>query len=158
MTDNKQNPQQNSDKEFSRFVNRYSPILMTFVGRIVPRQEDVEDVVQNTFLAAYEHRKDFDSKKASIATWLHRIAYNEALHHLRGRKRQVILSLDCYEDLPDELPLATTAEQLDEAILQLKPEDQMLLHLYYFDQRPLKEIISSVMSSATILLWLKPKG
>ena len=44
------------------------------------------------------------------------------------------------EDVPDELPDTTTAEQLDEAIQELPPEDQMLLQLYYFDQRPLKEI------------------
>ena len=34
----------------------------------------------------------------------------------------------------------TTAEELDEAIQKLTPEEQMLLQLYYFDQRPLKEI------------------
>ena len=44
------------------------------------------------------------------------------------------------EEIPDELPDTTTAEQLYEAIQELTPEDQMLLQLYYFDQRPLKEI------------------
>ena len=44
------------------------------------------------------------------------------------------------DDVPDELPESTTAEQLDEAIQELPPEDQMLLQLYYFDQRPLKDI------------------
>ena len=42
--------------------------------------------------------------------------------------------------IPDELPDTTTAEQLDEAIRKLSPEDQTLLQLYYFDQRPLHEI------------------
>ena len=126
--------------EFRLLVNRHGPALMTFVGRIVEQQEDAEDVVQNTFVAAYEHLKDYDPQRASLSTWLQRIAYHEALHHLRKRKRQVLLPLDVGDDVPDELPETTTAEQLDEAIQKLPSEDQMLLQLYYFDQRPLKEI------------------
>lgn len=127
-------------KGFSSLISRYGPVLMAFVGRIVMGQEDAEDVVQETFVLAYEHWQEYDPAKASVSTWLHRIAYHEALHHLRRRKRWVLLPLEVSEDVPEELPDTTTAEQLDEAIQKLSPEDQMLLQLYYFDQRPLKEI------------------
>lgn len=126
--------------EFAQLVKRYGPSLMVFVGRIVGVQEDTEDVVQNTFVAAYQHLKDFDPQKAAVSTWLQRIAYHEALYHLRKRKRQVMLPLNISDDVPDELPEDTTAQQLDEAIQQLSPEDQMLLQLFYFDGRSLKEI------------------
>ena len=127
-------------KEFGLLVNRHGSALMAFVGRIVEQQEDAEDVVQNTFVAAYEHMKDYDPQRASLSTWLQRIAYHEALYHLRKRKRQVLLPLDVGDDVPDELPETTTAEQLNKAIQKLSPEDQMLLQLHYFDERPLKEI------------------
>lgn len=127
-------------REFTLLVNRYGPALMVFVGRIVEQQEDAEDVVQNTFVAAYEHLKDFDPQRASLSTWLQRIAYHEALYHLRKRKRQVLLPFDVGDDVPDELPESTTAQQLDEAIQELPPQDQILLQLYYYDGRPLKEI------------------
>ena len=51
-----------------------------------------------------------------------------------------MLPLNISDDVPDELPEDTTAQQLDEAIQQLSPEDQMLLQLFYFDGRSLKEI------------------
>lgn len=127
-------------KEFGLLVNRHGPALMAFVGRIVEQQEDAEDVVQNAFVAAYEHLKDYDPQRASLSTWLQRIAYHEALYHLRKRKRQTLLPLDVGDDVLDELPETTTAEQLNKAIQKLPPEDQMLLQLYYFDERPLKEI------------------
>ena len=127
-------------KEFGLLINRHGPALVAFVGRIVEQQEDVEDVVQNTFVAAYEHLKDYEPQKASLSTWLQRIAYHESLYHLRKRKRQVQLPLDVGSDVPDELPETTTAEQLDEAIQRLSSEEQILLQLYYFDGRPLKEI------------------
>ncbi len=128
------------DNEFGQLVKRYGPQLMQFVGRIVGVQEDTEDVVQNTFVAAFQHLKDYDPQKASLQTWLQRIAYHEALYHLRKRKRQVMLPLNISDDVPDELPEDTTAQQLDEAIQQLSPEEQTLLQLYYYDGRSLKEI------------------
>ena len=96
--------------------------------------------MQNAFVAAYEHLDDYDPQRASLQTWLQRIAYHEALYHLRKRKRQALLPLDVGDDVSDELPETTTAEQLDEAIQKLPPDDQMLLQFYYFDQRSLKEI------------------
>jgi len=126
--------------EFGQFVKRYGPSLMVFVGRIVGVQEDTEDVVQNTFVAAYQHLKDFDPQRASLPTWLQRIAYHEALYHLRKHRRQVELPLNISDDVPDELPEDTTAQQLDEAIQQLSPEEQTLLQLFYYDGRSLKEI------------------
>jgi RNA polymerase sigma-70 factor (ECF subfamily) len=138
-------------KVFAPLINQYGPALMTFVGRIAQQQEDAEDVVQNAFVAAYQHLMDFDPQQASLSTWLQRIAYHEALYHLRKRRRQVLLPLDVGDDVPDELPETATAEKLDEAIQKLSPEDQMLLQLYYFDERPLKEIAYITSSSSDSL-------
>lgn len=127
-------------KEFKLLVNRHGPALMVFAGRMVGQQEDAEDVVQNTFIAAYQHLKEYNPQRASLSTWLQHIAYHEALHHLRKHKQPGTIPLDMDDDAPEDLPETTTAEQLDKAIQMLRPEDQMLLHLYYFDERPLKEI------------------
>ena len=127
-------------EDLSTMISQYGSALMTFVGRIVTIQEDAEDVVQETFVSAYKHLEDYNPERASMKTWLHRIAYHEALYLLRRRKRMFQIPLDVGDDIPDELPDDTTAEQLDEAILKLTPEEQMLLQLHYFDQRPLKEI------------------
>ncbi len=127
-------------EDLATMISSYGPPLMIFVGRIVTIQEDAEDVVQETFVSAFKHLEDYDPEKASMKTWLHRIAYHEALSLLRRRKRMAQITLDVDNDIPDELPGTTTAEQLDEAIQKLTPEEQMLLQLYYFDQRPLKEI------------------
>ena len=127
-------------EDLATMISRYGQELMIFVGRIVTIQEDAEDVVQETFVSAYKHLDDYNPEMASMKTWLHRIAYHEALYLLRRRKRIIQIPLDVNENIPDELPDATTAEQLDKAILKLAPEDQMLLQLYYFDQCPLKEI------------------
>ena len=127
-------------EDFAPMITQYGPALMAFVGRIVTIQEDAEDVVQEAFVTAFEHLNDYAPEKASLKTWLYRIAYHKALDYLRRRKRLLEIPIVVGEDVPAELPDTTTAEQLDEAIQELPSEDQMLLQLYYFDQRPLKEI------------------
>lgn len=129
------------DEAFAQLTTRYGKALMGFVGRIVTRQEDAEDVVQETLARAYECRRQYDPAKASLATWLYRVAYHEALRFMRRRSVVFLeLSDEQLADVPEELPGDTSADQLDEAIRRLVPEDQMLLHLYYFDERPLREI------------------
>ena len=132
--------QNKTAEDFALMISQYGPALMAFVGRIVTIQEDAEDVVQETFVTAYEHLNEYSPERASLKTWLYRLAYHEALHHLRRRKRLLDIPIEVSENIPDELPETTTAAQLDEAIQELTPEDQMLLQLYYFDNRPLKEI------------------
>ena len=129
-----------SVEDFALMISQHGPALMAFVGRIVTIQEDAEDVVQEAFVTAFEHLNDYAPEKASLKTWLYRIAYHKALHHLRRRKRLLEIPIIVGEEIPDELPDTTTAEQLDEAIQELSPEDQMLLQLYYFEQRPLKQL------------------
>lgn len=127
-------------REFGTIVNRYASALMMFVGRIVGDSEDACDVTQDTLVAAYSHLKDYDPRKASLYTWLQRIAYHEALYFLRRRKRLMGFHIDPGSEIPDQLPDNTTAERLERAIRKLPPEDQMLLQLYYYDDRSLKEI------------------
>ena len=144
MTNDKQmlihHKQNKKIEDLALMINQYGPALMAFVSRIVTVQEDAEDVVQETFVTAYEHLNDYSPERASLKTWLYRLAYHEALRHLRQRKRLLDIPIEVSDNIPDELLETTTVEQLDEAIQELTPEDQMLLQLYYFDHRPLKEI------------------
>jgi RNA polymerase sigma-70 factor (ECF subfamily) len=52
--------------------------------------QDAEDVLQNTFISALTHIQKFEGR-SSIATWLYRIASNEALMLLRKKKPEVNL-------------------------------------------------------------------
>lgn len=129
------------DEAFAQLTTRYGEGLMAFVGRIVTRQEDAEDVVQETLVKAYECRRQYDPARASLKTWLYRIAYHEALRTVR-RQNVTFLEMgdELLENVPEELPDNVSVEQLDEAIRRLRPEDQMLLHLHYFDEHPLREV------------------
>ena len=60
---------------------------------ITQNQEDAEDVLQETFLKAFEHLPDFHGQ-SKFYTWIVRIAVNESLMKLRKRKSDRTVPLD----------------------------------------------------------------
>lgn len=51
------------------------------------RREDAEEITQDVFLKVHDKRSEF-SNKASLKTWIYRIAVNVSLDHIRSKKRQ----------------------------------------------------------------------
>jgi RNA polymerase sigma-70 factor (ECF subfamily) len=78
---------------FSELVKRYESKVFRLAQHVTQNREDAEDVLQETFLKAYEHLDQFrgDSK---FYTWIVRIAVNQALMKLRRRKSDKAVSLD----------------------------------------------------------------
>ena len=59
--------------------------LIQSAQRITKNREDAEDALQNAFLSAFIHLKNFDGR-SSFSTWLTRIAINSALMTLRKKR------------------------------------------------------------------------
>lgn len=78
---------------FSELVRRYEGKIFRLAQHITQNREDAEDVLQETFMKAYEHLDQFkgDSK---FYTWIVRIAVNQSLMKLRRRKNDRSVSID----------------------------------------------------------------
>ena len=111
---------------------------------------DAQELAQDTFLRAFSHIDSYDPLKASLSTWLCRIAYRLTLDFLK-RRRPLIVSIEeneaWQEDISDEQlesELSTGREEriqrLQELIDELPDEERLLLTLYYFEDCPLTEI------------------
>ena len=72
--------------EFARLVETYSPLIYRLGLKMLVTPQNAEDMLQETFIKAYRHLDSFDGR-ASISTWLYRIATNEALMVLRESSR-----------------------------------------------------------------------
>src|SRR5712691_7532465 len=70
---------------FEELVNRYEAKIFRLTRNITGNHEDAEDAMQDAFLKAYAHLKDFHGD-SRFYTWLVRIAANEALMRLRKRR------------------------------------------------------------------------
>ncbi len=76
--------------EFARLVDVYSGSIYRLGLKMLGNPQDAEDVLQNTFMNALIHLSSFEGR-SSVATWLYRIASNEALMLIRKRKPEVSL-------------------------------------------------------------------
>ncbi|NWG34786.1 MAG: sigma-70 family RNA polymerase sigma factor [Chloroflexi bacterium] len=88
--------------EFARLVDEYSSPIYRLGLRMLGNPQDAEDVLQNTFLNALTHIQNFEGR-SSLATWLYRIAVNEALMLIRKKKPEVNLEDVEAEDDTDDL-------------------------------------------------------
>jgi RNA polymerase sigma-70 factor (ECF subfamily) len=86
---------------FTELVNRYERNIFRLARHITQSPEDAEDVLQETFLKAYEHLDEFQGH-SKFYTWLVRIAVNQSLMKLRKRRSDKSVSLDETFDTGEE--------------------------------------------------------
>jgi RNA polymerase sigma-70 factor (ECF subfamily) len=90
------------EQAFSDLVNRYERKIFRLAKNITQNEEDAEDILQETFLKAYEHLGEFQGN-SKFYTWIVRIAVNESLMKLRKRKSDRTVSLDESIDTGEEM-------------------------------------------------------
>ena len=130
-----------------RLVGDYGPTVFQMVRRIVMRQEDAEEVWQDVFVKALRGIGGYDSRKASLSTWLCRIAYHESLNFVRTRRPEVVymgehdLGLNSLDDAPEESAYdSQTVQALEEALEMLPPHEQAVITMFYYDNMSLADI------------------
>lgn len=116
---------------FESLVALYERRIYGLALRIVRRQHDAEEVVQQTFLSVVEHLAEF-REEARFSTWLMRIATNHALLLLRKRSRRRTVPLgeeygenEDYASVPRPEYIAQWRETPDE--IASRKETQQLL-------------------------------
>jgi RNA polymerase sigma-70 factor (ECF subfamily) len=78
--------QANDRAAFNEIVHRYKNKVYNFILRMVHNAPDAEDLTQETFVRAYTSIQSFQSR-ASLNTWLFRIATNLCIDYSRRSKR-----------------------------------------------------------------------
>ncbi|RJQ33575.1 RNA polymerase sigma factor [Candidatus Parcubacteria bacterium] len=75
-----------NQENFSYLINRYEFKLSRYIKRISGlNNEDIEDLLQDIFIKAYQNLNNFD-QKLKFSSWIYRIAHNEVISQWRKRK------------------------------------------------------------------------
>jgi RNA polymerase sigma-70 factor (ECF subfamily) len=76
---------------FTFLVNRYQKLVVHITGRLIQRQDELEDVCQEVFLKVYQNLGKYRNE-CKLSTWIATIAYNTSINYLRKYKKGDMIS------------------------------------------------------------------
>ncbi len=107
----------NDQAAYKELLNRYRKAIFQIILRIVRNKDETEDLVQETFMRAFNSLATYRSEYR-FSTWLYRIGANCAIDYLRKKKIEA-LSLDKPIETKDgtvDLEVADTAHNPEERL------------------------------------------
>jgi RNA polymerase sigma-70 factor (ECF subfamily) len=87
---------------FEEIYSEYHSMVYNLALQYLQNVEDAEEITQDVFVKVYEKMQGFQ-QKSSLKTWIYRIAINQSLDHLKGRKSQkksFLANIFTLEELP----------------------------------------------------------
>jgi RNA polymerase sigma-70 factor (ECF subfamily) len=118
---------------FTELTEKYQRNIFRLAQNITQNREDAEDVLQETFLKAYQHLPEFEGH-SKFYTWVVRIAVNEALMKLRKRKWDKTVWLD------EPVTVGEDSVAREIAVWEDNPEQR-------YSQEELREILDKAVNA-----------
>lgn len=128
---------------FSELVLKHQKSLLRLALRVVGDLTVAEDVVQESFIKAYQKLESFEGR-SSFKSWLFQITLNTARNKLRG-KRYDSVDIDnvhvAVEAMSESKMIHTDLEKaINDEVLKLPNKQRMALTLRIFDDLSFSEI------------------
>ena len=95
-----------SARAFEEIVQLHGRRIFNYLNQMTRQAQDAEDLVQQTFVKAYQNLHRFDTSRP-LVNWLFTIARRTALNHFRAARR--------WEEMPEDTPcvLPTPAREAE---------------------------------------------
>jgi RNA polymerase sigma factor (sigma-70 family) len=130
---------------YSELYNKYAKAMFNTSLRIVNNVGDAEDVLQDAFVDAFKHLKDF-RYNSTFGAWLKRIVINKSISLLRKKKLQLVdiestqvADRSEYEAV-DEVAFQYKVDEVRKAIQKLPDGYRAVVSLYLLEEIPQEEI------------------
>ncbi len=126
---------------FEELVSRYSPRLFYFLRHRTETDQDIEDLVQETFLKAFKNIDRFNPEW-KFSTWLYTIAVRQAISRFRSIKTaKSSLAATSSNPDPEEIVIQKEESQNIWKLANTLTKKQFeALWLHYAEDMPVKEI------------------
>jgi len=131
---------------FTFLVNRYQNLVVHITGRLIQRQDELEDVCQEVFLKVFQNLAKYRNE-CKLSTWIATIAYNTSINYLRKFKKGDEVNPDdsiAFKNLSDFKILDYEKEDLHRYIreqIELLPvQYRTVLTLYHLEEFSYQEI------------------
>ncbi len=146
--------QKRDEPAFRELVNRWEPRLYYYLRRLVENENDVWDILQETWLAVFQNiRKLQDPLKFSA--WLYQISHNKAVNLLRKENRYTQMTVEQTADYCESNTTISAvkeqAELVHKVLEKLKLAHREVLTLYFLEGFSIKEMAQIIgVSEGTV--------
>jgi RNA polymerase sigma-70 factor, ECF subfamily len=156
--------QRREAQALAELYDRYGGMIYRLVLRMVRDTGIAEDLVQETFLRAWNRAGAFDSERGAIGAWLLAIARNRALDYLRAQSRRGANTMELNEtehpsrfvDFPAEALNFDLARRIKLALEQLTTDQRAAIELAYFEGMSQSEIAERMgQPLGTVKTWTR---
>lgn len=150
--------------QFGVLVGRYEDKLMRYGRKFLSRHEDIQDIVQDVFMSAYQNIQNFDTAQR-FSPWIYRIAHNAFVNRLKKNSYNPLILIDfdtmishpAYEDpAPLEREQKEMRVMIDKGLDALQPKYREVIILHFLEEMSYKEISDILqIPSGTVGIRLK---
>ncbi len=149
---------------FHQLYELTSAKLYGVILRILNRSEWAEDCLQEAYVKVWNRAESYRPQLASPMTWMATIARNQALDHLRRRRREVreaeveAFPEEVDQDLlpQDKLQQTDEGRQLNHCLEQLKSQQRQIIALAYFKGLTHEELAQRTDTPlGTVKTWIR---
>lgn len=132
------------ERAFVALYQSQAPLLRRFVQKRLFRADDVEDIVQQTFLRLHAVRESYRAGEP-VRPWLCTIAANLVRDHLRKQQRRPEVSYELsrharFEPRAEPAEMVEPNHALEAAMEHLSEITQRIMEEHFAQDRPLVEI------------------
>ncbi|MCK4853014.1 MAG: sigma-70 family RNA polymerase sigma factor [Bacteroidales bacterium] len=148
---------ENRNYAFNLIVRKYQERLYWHIRKLVISHDDADDVLQNTFIKAFQGLEKF-REDASLFTWLYRIATNESLTFLKKQRSWFYLPLGDYQQQLERTLESDTyfngdeiQMKLQKAIIRLPEKQRLVFNMKYFEEMKYEDMSAILGTSVGAL-------
>ena len=139
-------------KLYEQVIQKYNARMYRIGMAIVKDDAEIEDLMQNTYIKAYENLSKFEFKSA-FGTWLVRIMINECLQFIKKKKKVPMDSLNEYSmetrSADNQTPASITqnkelARALETALLELPEKYRLVFVMREMEDMSVAETVQAL--------------
>tara|TARA_R110002072_G_scaffold303107_2_gene493791 strand:- start:60429 stop:60998 length:570 start_codon:yes stop_codon:yes gene_type:complete len=144
-------------------VKQHGRAIAAYAFRMLGNESEAQDIAQETFLRLWTQAHRWDGDKASLGTWLHRIAHNLCIDQRRRTRADTGSELDEFTaeaDTPsaDQLAQQSDRNRLEAALADLPERQRSALVMTYYQGLSNKEVAGILDVSVDALESLLSRG
>ena len=140
--------QKGNKEAFATLLEHFERKLLRYGNRFLSNRQDIEDIVQDVFMAAYQNIHSFDASQR-FSPWIYRIAHNKFVDALKEKSRTPLVLFDfdtlfshhVYDESSEtEREQGEMRKMIDKGLEKIPLKYREILILHYLEELKYKEI------------------